>query len=196
MPKKSKPSSESAGFVCFGGAGSALGGGGLDIDGAADIVLEGGPSSSANKSGCGALRTCDGPPEAAFCEVERSIACFSFTKLNGTSSSPSASKVEGSGIGPSATHLLESYFVLIKFSIFASDGTWPGASFASQYLFALEFPHFNTLCNCSSVQESRSTDFTLLMCVPIPRCMPEHLMQTNTPKFQLAHLGSVKEKNG
>ena len=35
-----------------------------------------------------------------------------------TSSSPSASNVAGSGIGPSITHRLDSYFVLMKFSIF------------------------------------------------------------------------------
>ena len=119
------------------------------------------------------------------------MLCFSLTKFKGISSSPSASNVEGSGIGPSITHLFDSYFVLIKFSILASEGTCPGASFASQYLFALEFPHFRTLCSCSSVHASRSTDLTLLMCVPMPRCIPEHLMQTNMPRFQLAHLGSV-----
>lgn len=119
------------------------------------------------------------------------MACFSFTKLKGTSSSPSASRVDGSGIGPSITHLFDSYFVLMKFSIFASEGTCPGASFASQYLFALELPHFRTLCSCSSVHASRSTDLTLLICVPIPRCMPEHLMQMKIPKFQLAHLGCL-----
>lgn len=42
-------------------------------------------------------------------------------------------------------------------------------------LFALSFPHLRTFCSCSSVQASRSTDFTLLICVPIPRCIPEHL---------------------
>ena len=110
------------------------------------------------------------------------------------SSSPSASRVAGSGIPPSITHLFDSYFVLMKFSILASDGTWPGANFASQYLFALVFPHLNTLCTCSSVQASRSTDFTLLICVPKPRCMPEHRMQMKMPKFQLAHLGSVKQE--
>lgn len=93
-------------------------------------------------------------------------------------------------MGPSITHLFESYFVRIKFSIFASDGTCPGASLASQYLFAREFPHTSTLCSCSSVHESRSTDLTLLMCVPIPRWMPEQRMQTKIPKFQLAHRGS------
>jgi hypothetical protein len=94
-------------------------------------------------------------------------------------------------MGPSMTHLFDSYFVLIKFSIFESDGTWPGASFASQYLFARVLPHIKTLLTCSSVQESRSTDFTLLICVPMPLWMPEHRMQTNMPKFQLAHLGSI-----
>lgn len=170
MPKKSSPRSESAGLVCFGGVGSAFGGG-LDGTAAAELALGIG-ASSPNRSGCCALLTCEGPaacPAGVLCEVERSIACFSLTKLNGTSSSPSASSVEGSGIGPSITHLFDSYLVLIKFSIFDSEGTWPGANLASQYLFALEFPHFNTLCNCSSVQASRSTDLTLLMCVPIPR---------------------------
>lgn len=70
---------------------------------------------------------------------------------------------------PSMTQRFDSYLVRMKFSILASDGTWPGASFDSQYLFALAFPHFSTLCNCSSVQESRSTDLTLLICTPMPR---------------------------
>jgi hypothetical protein len=108
-----------------------------------------------------------------------------------TMSSSSASRVEGSGIGPSMVQRLDSYFVRMKFSILASDGTCPGASFASQYLFALAFPHFNTLCSCSSVQVSRSTDLTLLMCVPMPRCMPEQRMHMKTPRFQLAHRGSA-----
>jgi hypothetical protein len=108
-----------------------------------------------------------------------------------TTSSSSASRVEGSGIGPSMTQRFDSYFVRMKFSILASEGTWPGASFASQYLFARALPHFSTLCSCSSVQVSRSTDLTLLICVPIPRCMPEHRMQMKTPRFQLAHLGST-----
>jgi hypothetical protein len=50
-------------------------------------------------------------------------------------SSSAPSRVEGSGIGPSITHRLDSYFVLIKFSILVSDGTCPTASFASQYLW-------------------------------------------------------------
>ena len=129
--------------------------------------------------------------EEFLCEEARSNLAFSWTTLSGTSSSPSRSSVAGSGIGPSITHRLDSYFVLMKFSIFASDGTCPGASFASQYLFALEFPQRKTLCSCSSVQASKSTDFTRLICVPIPRCIPEHRIQTNTPRFQLAHLGCL-----
>ena len=78
-------------------------------------------------------------------------------------------------------------------------------------MFALALPHFSIDCNCSSVHESRSTDLTLLMCVPIPRWIPEHLcshacqsrtsrithacqtylMQMKIPKFQLAHRGSA-----
>lgn len=108
-----------------------------------------------------------------------------------TSSSPSTSRVEGSGMGPSMTHRFDSYFVRIKFSILASEGMCPGASFASQYLclsascplvylsnpylFARALPHRSMLANCSSVHVSRSTDLTRLMCVPIPRWIPEHL---------------------
>ena len=40
------------------------------------------------------------------------------TILLTTSSSPSASSVAGSGIGPSITHRLDSYLVRMKFSIF------------------------------------------------------------------------------
>jgi hypothetical protein len=94
-------------------------------------------------------------------------------------------------MGPSIVQRFDSYFVRMKFSILASDGTWPGANLASQYLFARAFPHFSTLCSCSSVQVSRSTDLTLLMCVPIPRWMPEQRMHMKTPRFQLAHRGSV-----
>lgn len=34
---------------------------------------------------------------------------------------------------------------------------------------------------CSTVHISKSTDLTLLICVPIERCMPEHLIHRNTP---------------
>ena len=116
---------------------------------------------------------------------------FSCTMFRGMLSSPSASRVDGSGIGPSITHLFDSYLVRIKFSIFASEGLCPGASFASQYLLALVFPHLRIVCSCSSVQASKSTDFTRLMWVPMPRCMPEHRIQTKTPRFQLAHRGCL-----
>src|SRR5437879_4922457 len=55
-PKKSSPSNESAGFVCFGGAGSDFGGG-LDATGAALFALGGDSalSSSPKRSCCGAL---------------------------------------------------------------------------------------------------------------------------------------------
>lgn len=127
-----------------------------------------------------------------------------------TLSSPSSSRVAGSGIGPSTTHLLDSYFVLMKFSIFLAvvqhlvaqspvafhlrfGGYMSGSQLrlpismnrelfiqSRHYdsiadLFALAFPHLSTLCNCSSVQASKSTDLTRLMCVPIPRCIPEQL---------------------
>lgn len=93
------------------------------------------------------------------------------------------------------TQRFDSYFVLIKFSILLSEGTCPGANFASQYVFARAFPHFTMLANCSSVQASRSTDLTLLMCVPKPLWIPEHRMQTKTPRFQLAHLGSESQSS-
>lgn len=57
-------------------------------------------------------------------------------------------------------------------------------------LLALALPHFSTLWSCSSVQASKSTDLTRLMCVPIPRWMPEHRMQMKIPKFHEAHRGS------
>lgn len=94
-------------------------------------------------------------------------------------------------MGPSITQRFESYLVRMKFSIFDSEGMWPGASFASQYLFALALPHRSMLCSCSSVHESRSTDLTLLMWVPMPLWIPEHRMQTKTPRFQLAHRGCL-----
>jgi hypothetical protein len=133
----------------------------------------------------------DCPSDAFRTDSLLSIFCFSFTTLRGTSSSPSTSSVAGSGMGPSITHRFSSYLVRMKFSILASEGTWPGASFASQYLFARAFPQLRMLCSCSSVHESKSTDLTRLMWVPMPRWMPEQRMQMKTPRFQLAHLGSV-----
>src|SRR6202035_5224769 len=139
---------ESAGFVCLGGAASAFDAG-LETGGDVVLGLGRGSGTSPKRSGCCALCIEEGPAiwgadGAAFCDAERSMLCFSFTRFNGISSSPSASSVEGSGIGPSITHLLDSYFVLMKFSILVSEGTCPGASFASQYLFARELPHFRT----------------------------------------------------
>lgn len=189
-PKKSKPSSELLVLIDFGGAGSALGGGWVGVGAA---VLARGTGSSPpmrSTSGAGvAVAVAAGPPFRS--DSFLSMLCFSLTMLRGTSSSPSASNSAGSGIGPSITHLLRSYLVRMKFSILASEGTWPGASFDSQYLFARALPHFRTLCSCSSVQESRSTDLTRLMWTPMLRWMPEQRMQMKTPRFQLAHRGSV-----
>jgi hypothetical protein len=47
-PKKSSPSNESAGLVCFGGAGSALGGAALLTGG--PVLGRGGAGSSPNRS--------------------------------------------------------------------------------------------------------------------------------------------------
>ena len=171
-PKKSRPSRESDAFVGFevvedfGAGGCAPG---------VSVVLgrAGGEGTSPNKSICCAGFGGGGTGwldvEAVRWDDARSNLAFSWTTFRGTSSSPSVANVAGSGMGPSITHLLDSYLVLIKFSIFASDGTWPGDNFDSQYLFALEFPQRSILCSCSSVQASRSTDLTRLMCVPMPR---------------------------
>lgn len=189
-PKKSNPRSESFVLVALGGAGSDFAG---TCIGPAVLALGGGGTESPPiRSTCGAA---DWPTDALRIDSLFSTICLSLTTLNGTSSSPSASSVDGSGMGPSITHLFSSYLVRIKFSILASDGTWFTASFASQYLFARAFPQFKTLCSCSSVQASRSTDLTRLICVPIPRWMPEQRMQTKTPRFQLAHLGSESWSN-
>lgn len=165
-PRRSRPRSELLVLTAFGGAGSALGGA-WTATGAAGFA--GGMGSSPPiRSTCGA-----GWAEGGGCPLRSdsflSIVCFSLTMLSGTSSSPSASNVAGSGIGPSMTHLLSSYLVRIKFSIFASEGTCPGASFDSQYLLARALPQLRTLCSCSSVQVSRSTDLTLLMWTPMLR---------------------------
>ena len=140
LPKKSKPISDScgrAGFGCAGG-GAVL----VDFGGSVVAGLAGG-SRSPNKSTLEAGRGCArGVSELAcnLCDADLSIFAFSCTIFNGTSSS--ASRVEGSGIVPSMTHLLDSYFVRMKFSILASEGAWPIANLASQYLFALVLPHF------------------------------------------------------
>lgn len=191
-PRKSSPKSELL-LVCvaLGGAGAALGGT-LEATGPA-VLARGMGSSPPRRSaeGCGwGDGEADWPPDRRRDSL-RSIVCFSLTKLRGTSSSPSASSDAGSGIGPSITHLFSSYFVRMKFSILASEGVWPGASLSSQYLFARALPQFRMLCICSSVQESRSTDLTLLIWTPMLRWMPEQRMQMKTPRFQLAQRGSV-----
>lgn len=193
-PRKSNPSNESPALFCLGGAVSAFGGA-LAATGGPVLGRWGvGSSPKRSMAGWGCTCRCGGGGWlelcARRCEAERSICTFSWTFFNGMSSS-SASRVEGSGMGPSMTQRFDSYFVRMKFSIFASEGTWPGASFDSQYLFARALPHFRTLCSCSSVQVSKSTDLTLLICVPMPRCIPEHRMHMKTPRFQLAHRGCL-----
>lgn len=191
-PKKSSPSSESPALCCFGGAGSSLGGALVPTGG--PVLGRGGAGSSPKRSiagcGLGGGDVARLEPPASRCDAERSTWTFSWTLLRGKSSS-SASRVEGSGTGPSMVQRFDSYLVRMKFSILASDGTWPGASFDSQYLLALALPHLSTLCSCSSVHVSRSTDLTLLMCVPMPRWMPEQRMQMKTPRFQLAQRGCL-----
>lgn len=198
-PKKSNPNRLSPGLVCFGGATGAFGcGGALLIAGSVVLGLAGAASFiSPNKSTCGCaliLGGCGSPAAAGalpFLMAPLLARALSCTTFSGTSSSSASSKLPGSGIGPSITHLLESYFVRIKFSIFASLGTWPSASLFSQYLFALLLPHFTILPSCSSVHESRSTDLTLLMCTPRERCIPEQRIHMKTPKFQAAHRGCL-----
>ncbi len=178
LPRKSKPSKESAGFVSFGGAANDRGGIGGPFAADESVVLgrtEGDIVSSLKRStGCivrlGGRVGWLGDGEAC-CEEARSNFAFCCTTFRGcshsslaltprigspfiytTSSSPSVSRVAGSGMAPAITHLFDSYFVRMKFSIFlgpvlasrlsstpqmvayASDGTCPGASWASQYL--------------------------------------------------------------
>lgn len=91
------------------------------------------------------------------------------------------------------THFLFSYLFLMKFcSLFVSriGRLNSSGSFASRILLAslLDFI-FTRLTRCSSCQMSKSTDLTLLICVPNDRCTPAHLMQTKTPNDHDAHLG-------
>lgn len=132
VPKKSSPKSEAFELVALGGAGSAFGGT-FDAVGPVVLALTGiGSAPIRSGTGAGAGIGAGTDREAAVGVLDwlrrdpfLSRVCFSFTTLSGTSSSPSASSVEGSGIGPSITHLLSSYLVRIKFSIFDSEGTWP-----------------------------------------------------------------------
>ena len=117
-----------------------------------------------------------------------------------TTSSSDTSRVDGSGMPPSITQRFDSYFVRMKFSIFlyrvsfvivthgrrktyASDGIWPCANLASQYLFRLEqfvavkdirltcLPaHYPTSRHSGVARRSKNPDQqTRLICVPIPR---------------------------
>ena len=197
-PKKSNPSKLSPGFVCFGGAAGAFGGPGLCTAGSVVLGLAGaaGSSVSPNKStSCGLTLGGWGKLPLPFLILpllSLSPIAFSLTTFKGTSSSaPPSSSVLGSGIGPSITHLLLSYFVRMKFSILLSVGTCPSANLFSQYLFARALPHRSIDCICSSVQESRSTDLTREMCVPMPLWMPEQRMQTKTPMFHEAQRGCL-----
>jgi len=161
----------------------------LGLAGAASSML---PNKSTG--GCLGLGGCANPPITGalpFLIAPLLALARSCTTFSGTSSSSPSSSVCGSGIGPSIAHRLESYFVLMKFSILLSFGTCPSASLCSQYRFALLLPHFTILCNCSSVHESKSTLFTRLMCTPSERWMPEQRMQTKTPRFQEAQRGCL-----
>ena len=134
LPKKSRPKSESAGF-CFGAA-WVFGGGGRDGGGSTVLGLAGGAGASSSPKRsifCAGRRRGGCEVVATLAEAERSNLAFSWTIASGcrgqlcretqkqcdltTSSSP-LSSVEGSGIGPSITHRLDSYFVRMKFSIF------------------------------------------------------------------------------
>jgi hypothetical protein len=59
-PRKSKPSSESPAFVCFGGAASAFGGGARTFEGGPVLGLGGAGASSPKRSIAGCGRACGG----------------------------------------------------------------------------------------------------------------------------------------
>jgi hypothetical protein len=61
LPRKSSPSNESPALVCFGGAGSDLGGGAFLVEGG-PVLARGGAGSSPNRSmaGWGATRGAGG----------------------------------------------------------------------------------------------------------------------------------------
>ena len=195
-PKKSNPSKLSPGLVCLGGAAGAFCTAGLCTAGSVVLGLAGGSSSPNKSTFCVAFLVGGGAivPLALLKLALLSLSpiAFSLTTFSGTSSSPvPSSNVLGSGIGPSITHLLLSYFVRIKFWILDSFGTCPSANLCSQYLFARALPHRSIDCICSSVQASRSTLLTREMCVPMPRWMPLQRMQTKTPMFHEAQRGCL-----
>lgn len=139
-PRKSKPSSDSPGLLGFGGAFSAFGGternaAGSVVFGRGGAIGELSPIKSLLWILLPSLIAGWLEDDVARCDADRSNFAFSCTTFSGwphklinshqlqshsltTSSSPSASNDEGSGIGPSITHRLDSYFVLMKFSIF------------------------------------------------------------------------------
>lgn len=120
-PRKSSPRSELLfAFVALGGAGAAFGGT-FDATGPAEFARGMGSSlPMRSKTGLAGVEDCCPPDRRR--DSFLSIVCFSLTRLRGTSSSPSTSRDAGSGIGPSITHLFNSYFVRMKFSILASEG--------------------------------------------------------------------------
>lgn len=75
-----------------------------------------------------------------------------------TSSSPSVSSVAGSGMGPSITHLFDSYFVRIKFSIFLQEIS-PRTEFdGQQTLHTLQKEHAPVQALLPNICESVSID--------------------------------------
>src|SRR5687768_11648208 len=104
-PKKSRPRSEELLGVALGGAGSAFGGSLFVGWGPAVLDLGGGTESMPPIRSAWGWGVARGGAELwladFFTDSLLSIACFSLTRLKGTSSSPSASRVEGSGLGPS-----------------------------------------------------------------------------------------------
>lgn len=88
-PRKSRPSSESPAFVCFGGAASALSGGALVATGGPVLDRGGAGVASPKRSIAGAGFACGGGGReaAAFparrCEADRSTCIFSCTLDSG-----------------------------------------------------------------------------------------------------------------
>lgn len=142
LPKKSRPSNESAGFVCLGAAFAAGGGGGRATVGGSVVLGRAGGlivlSSSKKLTDCCAGRRRGGWLTGALCDAERSSFAFSWTTARGCSlitdrkhfegviigqrtTSSSLPRVAGSGMGPSIAHRLDSYFVRMKFSIFLAS---------------------------------------------------------------------------
>jgi hypothetical protein len=143
-PKKSRPSKEFPASSCFVDA-VVFGGKARTLGVSVVLGLAGGDGISPNISVFGILAsvTVVGRVDVkGVCwDDDRSSFAFSWTTLRGLysssvsvhpvapakltissspSSSPSSSRVAGSGIGPSIVQRLDSYFVRMKFSIFLS----------------------------------------------------------------------------